>query len=103
MPLPIRYDWDPAKRTQNLAKHGLDFEDAWRVYEHPARFDAESERAGTEYRRKAMALSTATDAVCVLVYVVRGDSVRCISLRRASRREREEYRGHLEEGRELHE
>ena len=33
MPL-IRYDWDEEKRLANFKKHRLDFEDAWRVYEH---------------------------------------------------------------------
>ena len=28
--------WDESKRLQNLAKHGLDFEDCERIFENPA-------------------------------------------------------------------
>jgi uncharacterized DUF497 family protein len=52
----------------------------------------------TEARRLAIAFAPVVQTVCVLVYVRRGDAVRCISFRRASRREREEYRAFIEEG-----
>ncbi|MFO1358603.1 BrnT family toxin [Plasticicumulans sp.] len=31
----MRYEWDEAKRQQNLVKHGLDFVHAVAVLEHP--------------------------------------------------------------------
>jgi uncharacterized DUF497 family protein len=41
--------WDERKRAANLAKHGLDFEDANRVYNNPLKLTFESHaRARTE-------------------------------------------------------
>lgn len=31
----IVHEWDEAKRRSNLAKHGLDFNDAYLIYENP--------------------------------------------------------------------
>jgi uncharacterized protein (DUF4415 family) len=59
---PIRYSWDPAKRAQNLAKHGLDFEDAWQVFENPDRVDAESRYSGDERRRRMTAMPCVASA-----------------------------------------
>jgi hypothetical protein len=33
--MTIEYTWDERKRLTNLEAHGLDFRDAWQVYEHP--------------------------------------------------------------------
>ena len=103
MRIPVRYEWDPWKRRLNLAKHDLDFEDAWQVFESRWKDDVESPRWSAEERRAATAYAATARSVCVLVYVIRGDAVRCISFRRASRIEREEYREYLEAHRQLYE
>lgn len=100
---PIRYDWDPVKFVTNQVKHGLSLDDAWQVFENPSRWDFPTRRAGSEARRVATALSPAAGAVCVLVYAERAGSIRCISFRRASRRERDLYYEYLEENRQFHE
>jgi|ERR1017187_3490549 uncharacterized DUF497 family protein len=102
MRVPVRYEWDSAKREQNLSKHGLAFNDAWQVYETPQKSDVPSIRSSVEWRRTATAFAPVAQAVSVLVYVARDGSVRCISFRRASRREREAYSEYLEENRQLH-
>jgi len=42
----IVYAWDEAKRKSNLKKHGLDFGDAYLVYENPDKctYDASPRR-----------------------------------------------------------
>lgn len=97
MPTSRRYDWDPDKRLRNAAKHALDFEDAWRVFESPVCWDLPSWRVEGEQRRMAIALVPEVQAVLVLVYVLRDDAVRCISFRHASRGEREKYGDYLQE------
>jgi uncharacterized DUF497 family protein len=82
--------WDEKKHEANLAKHGLDFKDAALVYDHPAKITVESRRAG-EARSKDVALIEMLGTVLALVYVERGDHVRIISFRRASRSERNRY------------
>ena len=87
----IRYEWDEEKREANLATHGLAFEDAWQVFESPGRWDLASARPDEPERRQVFAIAEVAGDVCQLAYVVRGNTVRCISYRRASKREREEY------------
>jgi hypothetical protein len=43
-------EWDERKRAANLAKHGLDFADACRVYESPAKVTFESARKAESRR-----------------------------------------------------
>jgi uncharacterized DUF497 family protein len=53
----MRYEWDEAKRLANLKKHKLDFDSAWRVYEHPNKVtvaDFLRTRIGIEIWQKLM-------------------------------------------------
>jgi uncharacterized DUF497 family protein len=84
------YHWDEDKRQVNLAKHGLDFADAWRVHEAPDKMAIDVVRCG-EARRIEVAAIGGGRPVLTLVCVLRDNRVRCISLRRASRIERRMY------------
>jgi uncharacterized protein len=81
---------DEAKRQINIVKHGLDLVDAGLVYDAPNKVTLESPRRG-EDRRMDIALVEVMGVVLALVYVERGDEVRAISLRRASKTERSLY------------
>lgn len=86
----ITYEWDETKRRANLAKHGLDFADAWRVHEAPGRMTGLAKAAGGEERRQDLA--RVGGQVLTLIYVERAGRVRCISFRPASRQDRRIYR-----------
>ena len=81
------YVWDEAKREANIAKHGLDFVDAYLVFENPEKITLQSPQA-EEARLVDIALVELAGLVLVLIYVERDQGVRVISFRRASRRER---------------
>ncbi len=80
--------WDERKRAANLAKHGLDFEDASRVYDNPLKLTFESPRKGEDRR---LDLAMIEEVLLAFIYVERRNAVRAISLRRASRTERRIY------------
>ena len=82
--------WDEAKRESNLAKHGLDFADAYLVYENPAKVTLSSTRK-EEDRSVDIAFVEKAGSVLTLVYVERDEDVRVVSFRRASGKERELY------------
>ena len=82
--------WDEAKRKSNLKKHGLDFEDAHVVYDNPDKCTYDSHRPG-ERRLMDLAVAFIQGRVLALIYTERGDDVRVISFRLASREEREQY------------
>jgi hypothetical protein len=84
------YEWDEAKREANLKKHGLDFADAHLVYENPDKITVQA-RNPAERRLIDVALVQLHGVILALVYTIRAANVRCISFRRASRKERKLY------------
>jgi uncharacterized DUF497 family protein len=82
--------WDETKRESNLRKHGLDFEDAHLVYDNPEKCTYDSSPTG-EHRLMDIAFAVVRGRLQALVYTERGDDVRVISFRPASREERKQY------------
>jgi len=85
------FEWDEGKRQANLAKHGIDFRDAIRVFDGPV-FESKNRRGGEE---RIVAIGSVEGVEIVLVYVMRGKRRRIISARRAHRHERQDYANHL--------
>lgn len=84
------FAWDEAKRESNLNKHGLDFNDAHLVYDNPDKCTYDTSRKG-ERRLMDIALAVVKGKLLTLIYSERGDDVRVISFRPASREERKQY------------
>lgn len=84
------FEWDPAKADSNLAKHGIDFEDAIGAFDDPAvAIDPDPRSHGGETRYRA--IGSVEGRILSVCYTMRGERCRIISARRASRREREAY------------
>jgi uncharacterized DUF497 family protein len=47
----VQFEWDEAKAASNLRKHGVDFDDAMRIFLDPRRLIAEDERFDYGERR----------------------------------------------------
>jgi uncharacterized DUF497 family protein len=84
----MRFDWDPAKAARNLAKHGISFETATKAFSDENAIEVPDEDPD-EARFRLTGL--AGGIVLVVVYAERGDRIRIISARRASKREQKEY------------
>ena len=85
----MKYEWDEDKRVANYIKHNVDFLDAER-FEWTSAIEAIDDRA--EYgEERWIALGYIDNRLHVLIYALRGDSIRLISLRRANSRERKYY------------
>lgn len=82
--------WDEARRKSNLEKHGLDFTDAHRVYDNPDKCTYQSNRKG-ERRLMDLAFAVVNGRLLALIYTERGNDIRVISFRPASREEREQH------------
>jgi uncharacterized protein len=79
---------DEDKRQSNLRKHGLDFVDVDLVFEASIKVAVDAARPGDD---RYADLAEVNGRVLMLVYSLRQQTVRCISLRVASRRERKLY------------
>ena len=82
--------WDPAKARANLHKHGVRFSDAEPVLFDTCALSMEDKDARGEQRFVAIG-HDALDRVLVVAYVYRGDDIRLISARRATRKEIRTY------------
>lgn len=81
--------WDEAKRKANLLKHGLDFADAYRVFEGPV---VEFDDTRFHYdEQRLIALGLLDTLVVLVVHVERGKSIRIISMRKANKHETNLY------------
>jgi uncharacterized DUF497 family protein len=80
-----RFTWDETKRSRNLAKHGVDFSaiDAFDWHEAVLRPDRRFDYGEERW----VAVGPIRDRLHVVVYVVRQDGHRLVSLRRANSRE----------------
>jgi uncharacterized protein len=84
------YEWDPDKAAANLRRHGVDFADAVGVFEDEYALRREDPDAQGEQRFVITGIDF-LGRVVVVVYTYRGEYIRPISARRATRREREHY------------
>jgi uncharacterized protein len=86
----MSFEWDPDKNAANIAKHGIDFEDAIRIFEEPV---LESIDERHEYgEARVVAFGVVDGRELAVVYTIRGRRRRIISARRAHHRERKAYR-----------
>ncbi|MCX5761137.1 MAG: BrnT family toxin [Gemmatimonadetes bacterium] len=89
----LRFDWDPAKATLNLRKHGVSFGEARTVFEdEEALVTPDPDHSVGEERFVILGLSSAL-RVLVVIHCERehGDVIRIISARKADRQERAAY------------
>ncbi len=84
------FEWDPAKALGNLRKHGVDFADAATSFDDPRALTIRDPDASGEERFLCLG-SDITGEVLVTVFTWRGETIRIITARRASRRERTRY------------
>jgi len=82
--------YDSAKAASNFKKHGVSFADAEGVFYDPLALHCPDPDAHAEERFVAVGLGI-TDDVLVVVYTLRGEDIRLISARRATRQEIKSY------------
>jgi uncharacterized DUF497 family protein len=83
-------EWDPEKAAANLQKHGIPFSYAVDALEDEYALTREDPHAQGEQRFVTVGMD-GLGRVLTVVYTHRGERIRLISVRRATRREREWY------------
>jgi uncharacterized DUF497 family protein len=86
----VQFAWDEAKAASNLRKHGVDFDDAMRIFLDPRRLIAEDQRFHYGERRLHV-LGAIDGRILFVVCTWRGGVCRLISARKANARERRRY------------
>ena len=83
------FTWDEAKRRANLRKHGIDFVNAERIF-RGLTLTAEDTREGHGGRR-FLTLGLLEDQVISVAHTERGENIRIISIRKATKHEARFY------------
>ena len=84
------YQWDPDKADLNYRKHGIDFADAVGVFEDEWALTIKQEIVKNEQRFASIGKDF-IGRIVVVVYTYRGDDIRLISARLATKSERNAY------------
>lgn len=83
-----RFEFDPAKSEANLAKHGIDFDEATEIWTDSRLFEAPIRREG-ESRFLVVGMTRGKVWSAIITY--RGQAIRIISVRRARAYETRRY------------
>jgi uncharacterized DUF497 family protein len=89
------FEWDGKKAAANLVKHGVAFDEAATIFGDPVALDGPDIRHSAEEARFLRIGRSVLGRVLIVAYTQRkandGETIRIISARRASRKEREAY------------
>jgi uncharacterized DUF497 family protein len=87
----IAFEWDQRKDSANRRKHGVEFEEAATVFDDPLSVTIpDPDHASDEERFVIVGLSS-QQSLLVVVHTIRGERIRLISARPASKHERRKY------------
>lgn len=87
----MRFEWDPRKAASNLRKHGVSFEEAATVFgDRLSRTGDDPDHSAQEQRCVTFGVSS-SGRLLVVSHADRGERIRIISARPATRSERAIY------------
>jgi uncharacterized DUF497 family protein len=87
----VRFTWDPNKAEENLRAHGVDFREAATVFDDPLSTTFPDPDHSIGERRFLIIGMSALSRILVVSHIETGDTIRIISARTATRRERRFY------------
>jgi uncharacterized DUF497 family protein len=88
--LVIEFEWDEQKAAANFAKHGVTFAAACAVFNDPFAVDQEERSMDYDELRRRI-IGVGNGIFLTVIYAERGETVRIISARKATRPERQLY------------
>ena len=85
------FEWDDGKAQKNFRKHGVTFEEATTIFGDPLSLTIDDPVHSKEEHRFVTIGQSVRQRTLVVVHTDRGNHVRMISARVATRKEREQY------------
>ena len=86
----MAFEWNEGKNRANVAKHGIGFETARRIFDGPVLSRLDDGDYDGEIREVSVG-SAGADLIVVVVHTDRDGTTRIMSARRATRAERKRY------------
>jgi uncharacterized DUF497 family protein len=95
--MEMRFEWDPEKAEANRQKHGVSFEQASELLSSGQDFLEIFDEAHSVEEERFIAIGPNREGAVLMVYTeVEEDTVRIISARIATNREKDLYRAHFQ-------
>jgi len=85
------FEWDPQKAKSNLKKHGVSFEEASTAFQDTLSLAIDDPLHSIDEERVVLIGMSNKNRLLVVVHTERGDNIRIISARKATKKERKNY------------
>ena len=89
--MALEFRWDPRKAAKNIAKHGVGFDEAATVFGDALGQITDDPRHSGDEQRYVLLGQPERRNLPAVMFSERGDAIRLISARRATRREHNDY------------
>jgi len=87
------FEWDENKNQINIEKHGFDFRDAVDFFDGPNYTMEDNRRDYGE--KRLVSIGFLKERMVVLIYTIRENTIRIISMRKANEREQKRFKDRL--------
>ncbi|MCD6261950.1 MAG: BrnT family toxin [Deltaproteobacteria bacterium] len=87
----IIFEWDEKKAEQNIRKHSVFFEEAATVFSDPFSITIYDPLHSKDEDRFVILGMSENNSLLVVIHTERGDKIRIISARKATKKERRQY------------
>jgi hypothetical protein len=87
----VEFEWDQSKAASNLKKHSVSFEEAETVFDNPLAVIFDDEAHSIDEQREIIIGHSQQNRLLLVSFTQRSSSIRIISARLATRKEREDY------------
>jgi len=85
------FEWDPQKAKSNIEKHGVSFEEASTAFQDTLSLAIDDPLHSIDEERVVLIGISNKNRLLVVVHTERGDNIRIISARKATKEERKNY------------
>jgi uncharacterized DUF497 family protein len=85
------FEWDPDKARRNLELHGVSFDEGSTAFKDTLSLTIHDPLHSDEEDRFILIGNSATNRLLVVVHTERGENIRIISARKATKKERKQY------------
>jgi uncharacterized DUF497 family protein len=87
----LSFEWDPIKAKRNIRVHGISFDEASTAFKDTLSLTIYDPLHSANEERLILIGNSHRNRLLVIVHTERGDNIRLISARKATKHERETY------------
>ncbi len=87
----LLFEWDPDKAKKNMKIHGVSFDEASTSFKDALSFTIYDPLHSEDEDRMVLIGNSFKNRVLIIIHTERGDKIRVISARKATKKERKQY------------